>query len=190
MTVESDPPHGGHVHREPNSKIPMKFCRKTRGRKTNMACVVSKYSVLKIFIFFSPQETYVKATLKLPLDVLHFLSVVLNFPRATGPEKEIRELTTKTKKDLCPTELRGETGSRSWKLVTRCPPTRQRKFGNNCHQIRNAWLVYSYLSKIHRFQEGPAILVVHQLSEQFLTHSKLGCQLRISPASKFFSLSS
>lgn len=63
-----------------------------------MACVVSKYSVLKIFIFFSPQETYVKATLKLPLDVLHVLSVVLNFPRATGPEKEIRELTTKQRK--------------------------------------------------------------------------------------------
>ena len=49
-----------------------------------------------------------------------------------------------------------------------------------CH--RGGLLAHYYLSKIHRFQKGPAIFVNHNLIQKFLTQSELGVQLWISPA--------
>lgn len=47
---------------------------------------------------------------------------------------------------------------------------------------RGGILAYYYLSKIHRFQKGPAIFVNRNLIQKFLTQSELGVQLWISPA--------
>ena len=57
-----------------------------------------------------------------------------------------------------------------------------------CH--RGGLLAHYYLSKIHRFQKGPAIFVNHNLVQKFLTQSELGVQLWISPARGLVTLTS
>lgn len=55
---------------------------------------------------------------------------------------------------------------------------------------RGGILAHYYLSKIHRFQKGPAIFVNHNLVQQFLTQSELGRQLWIPPARSLVTLTS
>lgn len=55
---------------------------------------------------------------------------------------------------------------------------------------RGGILAHCYLSKIHRFQKGPAIFVNHNLVQKFLTQSELGRQLWIPPPRSLVTLTS